>query len=63
MCISKGKTVRQIYFGTVEFQSSTRFSWRKQHGTVVAAARAPFRFFPFSCASCFIIIIVFIHFE
>lgn len=41
MCISKGTTVRQKDFGTLEFPSSTRFSLRtKQHGTVVAPAHA-----------------------
>lgn len=37
MCISKGTTVRQKYFGTLE---SPRFEQTKQHGTVVAPAQA-----------------------
>ena len=40
MCISKGTTVRQKYFGTLEFPSSTRFLWTKQHCTAVAPAHA-----------------------
>lgn len=32
ICISKGTTVRQKYFGTFDFPSSTRFLRTKQHG-------------------------------
>lgn len=36
----KGTTVRQKYFGTLEFPSSTRFLRTKQHGIVVVPAHA-----------------------
>lgn len=58
MCISKGTTVRQKYFGTIE---SPRFLRTKQHGTVVAPAHASD--FVSNCAGCDIILNLTEHFE